>query len=127
MDCRACFKVYIDTLEQDDVFDLIDMIGIEPGITEHCLYFNLKEESTESDDWQLSTFLDVLLEPLMNKKEVLKELSERYFLNYIIDVKFNDIEQEIRNKRSFDISDTLKEFIEYTDSYFNLNDGYFEQ
>lgn len=126
MECRACFKIYTNGLEDEELFSLIDKIGVEPGITDNCLYFGLKRVPTNTEDFQLSLFIHEVLSSLLNKANLLKDLKDIYYLNYVLDIKFTDIEEEIANKTSFELSDEIKEFISMTDTLYNLNDGYFE-
>ena len=49
-----------------------------------------------------------------------------YSIYYIVDVKFSNIEEEIERNTSFLIDLEAKEFINYIDAFYNLNDGYFD-
>ncbi|MGM9970973.1 MAG: hypothetical protein ACI35W_01015 [Anaeroplasmataceae bacterium] len=122
---RACFKIYTYALNDDELEMLISLIGVEPGIKEDCLYYGLKRVSTEEDDFQLCLFLNEVLSLLLDKIEILTELKNKYSLNYVLDVKFSDIEEEIIQKTSFHLDDNISDFLKRTDTYYNLNDDYF--
>ena len=81
---------------------------------------------TDVDNFQYHQQVNDTLSLLYNKKEILKKLKEIYSIYYILDTKFSDIEEEIKRNTSFLIDDEAKEFINYVDAYYNLNDGYFE-
>ncbi len=124
MDCKCAFIVNVSLMDEDEVFDFIDEIGIEAGVTDEALYFGLSKVETD-DDFVLSKFVTESLSQVLDKIDILIELKKKYKCNYILNVKFSDIEEEIENNRSFIIDDKVKRFIELTDTYYNLNDGYF--
>lgn len=125
MTCITAFKINIARLSIDEVNEIIDYIGLEPGITEYFLYYGLLKRDTEEDDFKLYNLLHETLSILYPKKDILKKLLNIYPISYIVDVKFSDIEEEIANNTSFTIAEESKEFIEYLDCYYNLNNGYF--
>ncbi len=126
MTCKTVFKINISLLDEEDIYTIIDYIGIEPGITENFLYYGLIMNDTDVDNFQYHQQVNDTLSLLYNKKEILKKLKEIYSIYYILDTKFSDIEEEIKRNTSFLIDDEAKEFINYVDAYYNLNDGYFE-
>ena len=125
MECRCAFIVVVSLLEETEVFDFMDELGLEAGVTDERLYFGLSKRSTE-EDFQLNNFIHESLSSIINKKDKLIELKNKYKCNYILDVKFSNIEEEIENGQSFIIDDDIKEFLDYTNTYYNLNDGYFD-
>ena len=126
MDCRCAFIVQVSLMDEDQVFDFIDEIGIEAGITDDRLYFGLSKKDT-SDDFILSDFIHESLALVINKVDKLKKLRSKYKCSYILDIKFSNIEEEIENNQQFIIDDEIKSFLEKTDTYYNLNDGYFDE
>ena len=125
MDCKCAFIVNVGLMDEEEVFDFIDEIGIEAGVTDEALYFGLSKVETD-EDFVLSKFVTESLSQVLDKIDILIDLKKKYKCNYILNVKFSDIEEEIANNRSFIIDDKVKRFIELTDTYYNLNDGYFE-
>ncbi len=126
MTCKTVFKIGISSLDESDVYSIIDYIGVEPGITDNFLYYGLIKNDTDIDNFSLHQQLNDTLSLLYNKKEILKRLKEMYSIYYIVDVKFSDIEEEIERNTSFLIDLEAKEFINYIDAFYNLNDGYFD-
>lgn len=126
MTCKTVFKIGISSLDESDVYSIIDYIGVEPGITDNFLYYGLIKNDTDIDNFSLHQQLNDTLSLLYNKKEILKRLKEMYSIYYIVDVMFSDIEEEIERNTSFLIDLEAKEFINYIDAFYNLNDGYFD-
>lgn len=126
MTCKTVFKIGISSLDESDVYSIIDYIGVEPGITDNFLYYGLIKNDTDIDNFSLHQQLNDTLSLLYNKKEILKRLKEMYSIYYIVDVKFSNIEEEIERNTSFLIDLDAKEFINYIDAFYNLNDGYFD-
>ena len=126
MTCITAFKINIQALSDDKMFEIIDLIGAEPGITEGFLYYGLLKRDTEDPEFKLYDLLHETLSILYPKKEILKKLLNIYPISYIVDVKFSNIEEEIENNTSFTIAEESKEFIDYLGCYYNLNNGYFE-
>lgn len=126
MTCKTVFKIGISSLDESDVYSIIDYIGVEPSITDNFLYYGLIKNDTDIDNFSLHQQLNDTLSLLYNKKEILKRLKEMYSIYYIVDVKFSDIEEEIERNTSFLIDLEAKEFINYIDAFYNLNDGYFD-
>ena len=126
MTCKTVFKIGISSLDESDVYSIIYYIGVEPGITDNFLYYGLIKNDTDIDNFSLHQQLNDTLSLLYNKKEILKRLKEMYSIYYIVDVKFSDIEEEIERNTSFLIDLEAKEFINYIDAFYNLNDGYFD-
>ena len=127
MNCITAFKINIAGINDTEMFEIIDTLGPEPGITENFLYYGLLKRDTEDPEYKLYVQLHDTLSIIYDKKEILKKLLSMYNISYIVDVKFSDIEEEIENNTSFTISEESKEFIEYVDAYYNLNNGYFEE
>ncbi|RIA77784.1 hypothetical protein EI71_00938 [Anaeroplasma bactoclasticum] len=127
MTCITSFKINIARLSEDEVYQIIDYLGLEPGITEYFLYYGLLKRDTEEEDFKLYNLLHETLSILYPKKEILKRLLNIYPISYIVDVKFSNIEDEILNNTSFTIAEESKEFIDYLGCYYNLNNGYFEK
>ena len=126
MECRCAFVVVVSLMEENEVFDFLDDLGIDAGITDDRLYFGLSKRDTD-DDFQLNNFIHESLSTILIKKDKLIELKNNYKCSYILDVKFSDIEEEIANRQSFIIDDEIKQFLLDTDTYYNLNDGYFDE
>ena len=126
MTCITSFKINIAGISDQEMFDIIDQIGIEPGITDNFLYYGLLKQDTEDPEYKLYIQLHDTLSIIYSKKELLNKLKTMYNISYIVDVKFSSIEDEIANNTSFTISEEAKEFIEYVDAYYNLNNGYFK-
>ena len=126
MTCITSFKINISPLSEDEMFELIDTIGLEPGITDNFLYYGLLKRDTEDPEFKLYDLLHETLSILYPKKEILKKLLNIYPISYIVDVKFSNIEEEIENNTSFTIAEESKEFIEYLDCYYNFCNGYFD-
>lgn len=125
VDCKCAFIVYTSLMSEDEVFEFIDEIGIDAGVTDEALYFGLSRRDTD-DNFQLSEFIHESLGSIFKKADKLIELKKQYKCNYVLNIKFSDIEEEIENNQSFIIDDITKEFINKTDTYYNLNDGYFD-
>ena len=113
-------------LNETEVFELMDSIGIDGGVTDNFIYYGMLKEDTSDLEYKLYNQLHETLSIVYNKKEVLKKLKNIYPISYIVDVKFSDIEEEIANNTSFTISEESKEFMEYIDCYYNLQNGYFD-
>ena len=126
MECRCAFVVVVSLMEENEVFDFLDDLGIDAGITDDRLYFGLSKRDTD-DGFQLNNFIHESLSTILIKKDKLIELKNNYKCSYILDVKFSDIEEEIANRQSFIIDDEIKQFLLDTDTYYNLNDGYFDE
>ena len=126
MTCITSFKINISSLSQDEMYEVIDIIGIEPGITDNFLYYGLLKRDTEDPEFKLYDLLHETLSILYPKKEILKKLLNIYPISYIVDVKFSNIEEEIENNTSFTIAEESKEFIDYLDCYYNFCNGYFD-
>lgn len=88
MTCKTVFKIGISSLDESDVYSIIDYIGVEPGITDNFLYYGLIKNDTDIDNFSLHQQLNDTLSLLYNKKEILKRLKEMYSIYYIVDVKF---------------------------------------
>lgn len=123
--CRCSFKVYTNLMVDIDVFDFLDELGVDGGITDGCIYFGLREVKTD-EEFILSHFISETLSSLIIKKDILKYLKEKYGCSYILDIKFSNIEEEIKNNMSFELNDEIRSFLELTDTFYNLNDGYFD-
>ena len=126
MTCKTVFKINISSLSEEDIYTIIDYIGVEPGITDNFLYYGLIKNDTDVEDFLMHKQLNETLSLLYDKKEILKKLKEIYSIYYIVDIKFSNIEEEIERNTCFLIDDEAKEFINYIDAFYNLNDGYFE-
>ena len=126
MTCITAFKINIARINDDELYEIIDFIGVEPGITDQFLYYGLLKKDTLDEDFKLYDLLHETLSILYPKKEILKKLLNIYPISYIVDVKFSNIEEEIERNTSFTIGEEAKEFISYLDCYYNLNNGYFE-
>ena len=126
MNCKTVFKINVACISEEEVFSIIDYIGIEPGITDNFLYYGLMSKDTEEEHYTLHDQLNETLSLLYDKADILVSLKNQYNIYYSIDVKFSDIEEEIYRKTSFTIDDKAKSFIEKVDVFYNLNDGFFE-
>ena len=108
MTCITAFKINIARMNEDELYEIIDFIGVEPGITEQFLYYGLLKKDTEDEDFKLYDLLHETLSILYPKKEILKKLLNIYPISYIVDVKFSNIEEEIeRNSSSTKIEDII--------------------
>ena len=125
MDCKCAFIVQVSLLEEDDVFNFIDTLGVACGVTDDRLYYGLIKKNTE-DNFILSEFILESLSVIIDKVDLLNELKNQYNVNYYLDVKFSNIEEEIENNQSFILDDKINDFLNKTNTYYNLNDGYFE-
>ena len=72
MTCKTVFKIGISSLDESDVYSIIDYIGVEPGITDNFLYYGLIKNDTDIDNFSLHQQLNDTLSLLYNKKEILK-------------------------------------------------------
>ena len=126
MSCITCFKINVAALDENEVFEIIDLIGPDAGITDNFLYYGMLKQDTDDPDYKLYNQLHETLSIVYSKKEILKKIKNLYPISYIVDVKFSDIEYEIQNNTSFTISQEAKEFMEYIDCYYNLQNGYFD-
>ena len=126
MSCITCFKINVAALDENEVFEIIDLIGPDAGITDNFLYYGMLKQDTDDLDYKLYNQLHETLSIVYSKKEILKKIKNLYPIFYIVDVKFSDIEYEIQNNTSFTISQEAKEFMEYIDCYYNLQNGYFD-
>lgn len=126
MSCITCFKINVAALDENEVFEIIDLIGPDAGITDNFLYYGMLKQDTDDLDYKLYNQLHETLSIVYSKKEILKKIKNLYPISYIVDVKFSDIEYEIQNNTSFTISQEAKEFMEYIDCYYNLQNGYFD-
>ena len=124
MYCRVSFKVYTNLMADIDIYDFIDFLGVEAGITDGCLYLGLMEKNTD-ENFLLSHFICESLSTIFDKNDKIISLKEKYNCSYELFVKFSNIEEEIKNKTSFEINDEIKSFISDLDVYYNLNDDYF--
>ena len=126
MSCITTFKINICSLNETEVFEVVDAIGIDAGITDNFLYYGMMKQDTDDLEYKLYNQLHDTLSIIFSKKELLKKLKNIYPISYIVDVKFSDIEEEIEKNTSFTISEEAKEFMEYIDCYYNLQNGYFD-
>ena len=126
MSCITTFKINICVLNETEVFEVVDTIGIDAGITDNFLYYGMIKQDTDDLDYKLYNQLHDTLSIIYPKKEILKKLLNIYPISYIVDVKFSDIEEEIRNNTSFTISEEAKDFMAYLDCYYNFQNGYYE-
>ena len=47
MTCITAFKINIARINDDEMYEIIDLIGVEPGITEQFLYYGLLKKDTD--------------------------------------------------------------------------------
>ncbi len=126
MNCKACFKIYTNSIGDDELGYIIESIGIKPGITDGCLYYGLNMVSTDDEHFQFSVFVHVTLASLFPKKNLLIELKNSFQIQYEVNVKFSDLEEEINLKRSFNLSDDTISFIKDIDAYYCFNKEYID-
>ena len=126
MSCITCFKINVAVLDENEVFEIVDLIGPDAGITDNFLYYGMLKQDTDDLDYKLYNQLHETLSIVFSKKEILKKIKNLYPISYIVDVKFSDIEYEMEKNTSFTISKEAKEFMEYIDCYYNLQNGYFD-
>lgn len=126
MTCRTAFKINIALILDEDIYQIIDLIGIEAGITDNYLYYGLIKKDTD-DDFRLHIQVNESLSLLYEKEEILKSLLNMYNISYVFDVKFSNIEEELENNTSFIIDDKDISFLKRINCFYNLNDGYFEE
>ncbi len=122
--CKTVFKINISSIGDTELNDIIDVIGVEPGISESFLYYGFMKRNTD-DKYFLFEQVDYTLSLLLNKKEELIRLREMYHVSYCLEIIFSDIEDEIKRNTSFEIGSS-KYFIEEIGGYINLNNGYLE-
>lgn len=127
MTCLTSFKIGVSHLDEKSVFKIIDLIGLEPGITDSYLYYGLIKRDSDDPEFKLFIQLHDSLSIIYNKRELLKNLKQEYNLYYQVDVKFSDIEEEISKNTSFEIAAESKNFIEYIDAFYNFQNGYFDE
>lgn len=123
--CRCSFRVYTNLMLDEDVFSFLDALGIEGGITDGCIYFGLREVKV-TDEFILSHFILETLSQLISKGDLLKSLKDKYNCNYMLDIKFSNIEKAIKENVSFALNEEIDSFLKVTETFYNLNDGYFE-
>ena len=126
MDCKCAFIVNVSLMDEDQVFSFIDEFGVLCGITDENLYYGLNKRDTDGD-FSMARFVYESLSCVIDKADKLIELKNKYSCSYMLNVKFSDIEEEIENNQSFILDDNVLEFIKKTDTYYNLNDGYFDK
>lgn len=124
-ECKTVFKIVISLVGDTEINYIIETLGFEPGISENFLYYGFQKRSTK-DNFFLFEQVNDTLSLLLDKKEELKKFKELFEINYILDIKFTDIEKEIEKNTSFDIG-INKYFLEDIGCYININDGYFEE
>jgi hypothetical protein len=122
--CKTVFKINISSIGDTELNDIIDVIGVEPGISESFLYYGFMKRNTD-DKYFLFEQVDDTLSLLLNKKEELIRLREMYHVSYCLEIIFSDIEDEIKRNTSFEIG-ISEYFIEEIGGYINLNNGYLE-
>jgi len=126
MDCKCAFIVQISLLDEDEVFNFIDRLNVSCGVTDDRLFYGLSKKDTD-DNFILSEFIHESLSIIIDKADLLNELKNEYNVNYYLDIKFSNIEEEIENNQSFILDDKINDFLNKTNTYYNLNDGYFEE
>lgn len=126
MNCKACFKIYTNSIGDDELEHIIDSIGIAPGITDGCLYYGLNMVSTDDEHFQFSVFVHVTLACLFPKKDLLIKLKNCYQIQYEVNVKFSDFDDELSLNRSFNLSDDTISFIRDIDAYYCFNKEYID-
>lgn len=123
-ECKSVFKVVISLVGDTEVNYIINSLGVEPGISENFLYYGFIKKPTK-DNFFLFEQINDTLSLLLDKKDILIKLKKSFEINYILDIKFSNIEEEIEENTSFDIGNA-KEFLDEIGCFINLNDGYFE-
>lgn len=126
MYCSAWFKVYTGDLGDYELDFILKEIGIEPGVRDGCLYYCLNKCDTLDEKFIYSTFLHITLGYLINKKELLIDLKNKFNLAYEVDVKFSDMEAELERNTSFALNDEVKSFIIDTEAFYYINKEYIE-
>lgn len=123
--CKTVFKINISFIGDTELNDIIETIGIEPGISESFLFYGFMKRNTD-DKFFLFEQVSDTLSLLENKKEELIRLRKVYNVSYCLEIMFSDIEDEISRNTSFEIGSS-KYFIEEIGGYINLNNGYLEE
>lgn len=122
--CKTVFKIGISSIGDIELNDIIERLGIEPGISESFLFYGFMKRNTD-DHYFLFEQVNDTLSLLENKKEELKIIKNIYNVTYTLEIMFSDIEDEIKRNTSFEVG-SAKYFIEEIGGYINLNNGYLE-
>lgn len=125
MDIKACFKIYISTIGDDELSFVINKLGIEPGITESCLYYCLNKVDID-EKFQYGVFLDVTLASLYDKLDLLIAFKNMFNLQYEINVKFSDLDEALEYGVNLIVSNELKNFAGELGAFYCLNKEYIE-
>ena len=126
MYCITSFKVNICMRSEDEKDSIINLISLDTGMTEDYLFIGLIKKETDDIHYKLFEQINETLSIIIDKKDLLKELGEKFNIRYSLEIKFSDIEKEIENNRSFNIPEDVKSFIEEIGGYINLQSGYFD-
>ena len=119
------FKINISSIGDTELNDIIETIGVEPGISDAYLFYGFMKRNTD-DKFFLFEQVSDTLSLLENKKEELIRIKKIYNVSYCLEIMFSDIEDEISRNTSFEIGSS-KYFIEDIGGYINLNNGYLEE
>ena len=84
MNCKTVFKINVSCISDEEVFSIIDYIGIEPGITDSFLFFGLISRDTEEEHYTLHDQLNDTLCLLYDKANILVSLKNQYNIYYSI-------------------------------------------
>ncbi|MCR5113366.1 MAG: hypothetical protein K6A63_05460 [Acholeplasmatales bacterium] len=124
--CRTAFIINIAALDEKQVFEVENQIGVLAGVTDNYLYYGMKKRSTHGN-FSLNDALNETLSIIYDKQDLLKKLTTIYNISYMVDVHFSDIEEEIYNNTSFIVDEKIQRFIKEINAYYNLQNGYFEE
>lgn len=119
MNCKCAFIVYTSNLGDVELNNFIDSLGIEPGVTEERLYYGLNKKNVD-EDFQLSIFIHESLGHILLKKDLLKELKDKFNCFYELNIKFSLDEGDIIDFDLYNLNDEIEDFIKLTDTYYNL-------
>ena len=123
--CKTVFKINISSIGDTELNDIIETIGVEPGISDAYLFYGFMKRNTD-DKFFLFEQVSDTLSLIENKKEELIRIRNMCHVSYCLEIMFSDIEDEIKRNTSFEIGSS-KYFIEEIGGYINLNNGYLEE
>lgn len=122
--CKTVFKINISSIGDTELNDIIQAIGVEPGISESFLFYGFMKRYTDNNYFLFEQVNDTL-SLIENKKEELIRLRKIYNVSYCLEIMFSDIDDEIKRNTSFEVG-SAKYFINDIDGFININNGYLD-
>ena len=80
---ETVFKINVACISEEEVFSIIDYIGIEPGITDNFLYYGLMSKDTEEEHYTLHDQLNETLSLLYDKTDILVSLKNSFIIGIL--------------------------------------------